>query len=339
MSYKNWHGGHGAHGRHFGRFRGVRRWHGLFRGGGAMTPDPQVQWAQSCLAQSVDPSVPQDGFLGPQTRQAIKTFQTQQQLPPTGILDPNTVTALQTACSSGQSGAQAPGGQAPPPGGQAPASGAGPQHGHQQHEVSPGYEGEFRPERPFGRREERFREERRWDRDRRPWPFLEAETQPEKPESRTPPEAHEPARAEGPAARTPPEARPQVRVERPVVRTPLPEVHPQVRVEGPGVRAPFEFHPQDKFVRDRERLNWDRGRRGPLQRDRRGWVFRGPDRQRVLWAQACLARLLGPWVVQDGIMGPNTQGAVRKFQEQQQLPVTGFLDETTANALRAACGG
>jgi peptidoglycan hydrolase-like protein with peptidoglycan-binding domain len=36
-------------------------------------------------------------------------------------------------------------------------------------------------------------------------------------------------------------------------------------------------------------------------------------------------------------MGPNTQEALRKFQEQQQLPVSGVLDEATVSALHAAC--
>jgi peptidoglycan hydrolase-like protein with peptidoglycan-binding domain len=57
-----------------------------------------------------------------------------------------------------------------------------------------------------------------------------------------------------------------------------------------------------------------------------------------VWAQSCLAQALGPWVLQDGIMGPNTQGAIRTFQERQQLPVTGVLDGVTVDALQAACG-
>lgn len=58
----------------------------------------------------------------------------------------------------------------------------------------------------------------------------------------------------------------------------------------------------------------------------------------MVWAQSCLAQVLGPWVVQDGSMGPATQGAIRTFQEQQQLPPTGVLDGNTVNALQAACG-
>jgi peptidoglycan hydrolase-like protein with peptidoglycan-binding domain len=57
------------------------------------------------------------------------------------------------------------------------------------------------------------------------------------------------------------------------------------------------------------------------------------------WAQACLAQLLGPQVVQDGVMGPNTRQAIQQFQTQGQLPVTGVLDATTVSALQAACSG
>ncbi len=49
-------------------------------------------------------------------------------------------------------------------------------------------------------------------------------------------------------------------------------------------------------------------------------------------------QVLGPWVVQDGVMGPNTGMAIRRFQEQRQLRVTSVLDEPTVNALHAACG-
>jgi hypothetical protein len=59
----------------------------------------------------------------------------------------------------------------------------------------------------------------------------------------------------------------------------------------------------------------------------------------VAWAQACLAQLIGPWVPQDGIIGPGTRQAIAQFQGQQQLPPTGVLDDTTLEALQAACGG
>jgi hypothetical protein len=69
---------------------------------GAEPVDPQlVLWAQSCLTQSIGSWVPQTGTLGPATRRALRLFQSQQQLPPTGALDADTVTALKKA-SSGQ---------------------------------------------------------------------------------------------------------------------------------------------------------------------------------------------------------------------------------------------
>lgn len=59
--------------------------------------------------------------------------------------------------------------------------------------------------------------------------------------------------------------------------------------------------------------------------------------QWTLWAQGCLAKVVGPWVPQDGIMGPQTRRAVQMFQSQRQLPTTGLLDNDTVNALQAAC--
>jgi outer membrane protein OmpA-like peptidoglycan-associated protein len=67
-----------------------------------LTPSPTVAWAQGCLAQLLGSEVPQDGIMGPDTRQAVMQFQMQQQLPPTGMLDDNTVQALQAACSGQQ---------------------------------------------------------------------------------------------------------------------------------------------------------------------------------------------------------------------------------------------
>ena len=103
-------------------------------------------------------------------------------------------------------------------------------------------------------------------------------------------------------------------------------------------RRAFDFHAHDRFPGERDRWGW--------KRDRDHWFGRpwgfglgfpegGPQ---VAWAQSCLAQVLGPWVVQDGIMGPATQGAIRTFQEQQQLPPTGVLDGNTVNALQTACG-
>lgn len=61
--------------------------------------------------------------------------------------------------------------------------------------------------------------------------------------------------------------------------------------------------------------------------------------QWIRWAQACLAMAVGPWVLQDGVMGPNTRKAILIFQAKQGLPGTGFLDAATVNALQAACAG
>lgn len=63
------------------------------------------------------------------------------------------------------------------------------------------------------------------------------------------------------------------------------------------------------------------------------------DRAQILWAQSCLARVLDPSIMQDGILGPNTRAAIMQFQQQQSLPPTGMLDPETLAALRAACSG
>jgi peptidoglycan hydrolase-like protein with peptidoglycan-binding domain len=243
----------------------------------------------------------------------------------------------------------------------------------QEAESGYGNEAEFWPERNIFRpfefhRDERSREEGdrwRWDRERRrPWLFREAETgygmegetRPERPASRPPaehgpekPPAPPPPVARGPERPpTPPppvahaEERPifrprvEIREERPIFR---PRV--EFRPERPVFRPPFEFHAPDRFRPAIDRFHWDRDRRwSPLERGRRDWAFGAPwDRSRLLWAQSCLAQVLGPWVVQDGILGPNTQAAVQAFQDQRQLPQTGVLDGNTVNALRAACGG
>ncbi len=119
------------------------------------TPDPQVMSAQACLAQVVDPSVPQDGLMGPQTRQALRTFQAQQQLPVTGYWTRIPQALSQAACSpppspqdQGQQPPPSQGGGPPSPGGQGGQGGPG-GHSH-QHEAESfeGEEGEF----PFERR-------------------------------------------------------------------------------------------------------------------------------------------------------------------------------------------
>jgi len=129
-------GGYGG----YGGFRGVGRWgfgrghawgHGWGHGGlhgrgwghgpasrwpwlhADSQADALLPWAQSCLAQLFGPGVVQDGVLGPSTRQAIQQFQMQHQLPVTGMLDENTVAALQAACS-GQAAGQDAGAPASP---------------------------------------------------------------------------------------------------------------------------------------------------------------------------------------------------------------------------------
>jgi len=65
------------------------------------TQDQQsIAWAQGCLSQITGNMIPQDGRMGPATRRAIQTFQTQIQLLPSGALDDNTLAALQQACQA-----------------------------------------------------------------------------------------------------------------------------------------------------------------------------------------------------------------------------------------------
>jgi peptidoglycan hydrolase-like protein with peptidoglycan-binding domain len=481
-----YHGMHGYHG-HYGHHG--RPWfrHRFWRGGqGSMFPDPQVQSAQACLAQSVDPSVPQDGIMGPQTRQAIRQFQMQQQMPPTGRLDPDTMSALQNACSPQQAAPppppppppppQAQGG--PPPGGKhsqgqaqeaflgdflnplGPLGGAigglfqggGSQpppppddgggggdpwrrrrrrFGRWHHETEnefPGHQqeaflGDFlnplgplggvigglfqggggsQPQPPpppddggggepwrwrhhrFGRwhhetenefpferpifdfhRHDRFPEERwRWDHDRRPWwdHDREGEVRVERPVGGARPSVDRP-NVDRPNVDRHVVDRPVVDrtvvdrtvverpvidrtiVERPIIERPVIErpVIERPVFAGPGFARPgyarpgFDFRGRDRFPFARDRWGWNRDRWFGRPWGRWGWRFPGGGPQ-VAWAQSCLAQVLGSWVLQDGIMGPNTQGAIRTFQERQQLPVTGVLDGVTVNALQAACG-
>ena len=418
--------GHGPGGYHRGGyFRGRggrggawlrrgRRWQFLHPGGVSM-PDPQVSWAQSCLAQSVDPSVPQDGVMGPQTRQAIRTFQMQQQLPPRGILDPDTVTALQAACSGASAGQQPPAPPPPPPPPpppQQPAPPTGSQHSHQQQEaflgdivggvlggplfgLLGGHDGQQPPpppedrdswrwrrhrhegwrhetegEFPFEfRHHDFFRDRDRWreDHDRRwPWLFQEGEVGTERPAAGTEkvptprptfrPEVPTEQAASRPAVPTGrPTFRPEIPAAQPVFRPEIPAAQPVFRPEPrperplfrpefwsnrPSFRAPYEFHPREGVLPYRDGWHWDRGRRW-FQRpwERRGWGLGVPmDTAQILWAQSCLAQVLGPWVIQDGVMGPGTHGALRTFQQQQQLLPSGVLDGNTVNALQALCG-
>jgi Putative peptidoglycan binding domain len=68
------------------------------------------------------------------------------------------------------------------------------------------------------------------------------------------------------------------------------------------------------------------------------WVEGGVPSRTVIWAQACLSRLLGIELPQNGLVGPDTQQAIVSFQAQQNLPSSGALDENTVSALQATCG-
>jgi peptidoglycan hydrolase-like protein with peptidoglycan-binding domain len=106
--------------KHAGKWHhGRRRWHWLYPGGSsAPVSSAWVSWAQSCLARLVDPSVPQDGVMGPATITALQTFQSQHQLPASGALDSPTISSLQAACSAPPAGPPAMAG--PPPAGPPP---------------------------------------------------------------------------------------------------------------------------------------------------------------------------------------------------------------------------
>jgi hypothetical protein len=62
-------------------------------------------WAQACLSGLLRIELAQDGFVGPDTQQAIASFQTEQQLPSTGRLDGNTANALRALCGGREEGA------------------------------------------------------------------------------------------------------------------------------------------------------------------------------------------------------------------------------------------
>ena len=110
---------------------------------------------------------------------------------------------------------------------------------------------------------------------------------------------------------------------------------PHYRADRPGFYPGFHPGGGRRWVWDRRR-GIEHGRRWP-------WLYRagredGLTDSMVKWAQACLARLLGPGVPQDGILGELTRNAIRQFQAEQQMPATGMLDGDTIVAIRAVCG-
>ncbi|HVI79018.1 MAG TPA: OmpA family protein, partial [Candidatus Acidoferrum sp.] len=65
--------------------------------------------------------------------------------------------------------------------------------------------------------------------------------------------------------------------------------------------------------------------------------YGAPATQRTLWAQGCLAKLVGSWVPQTGVLDEGTRRAIATFQQHNRLPVTGFLNNETSHALGQAC--
>jgi outer membrane protein OmpA-like peptidoglycan-associated protein len=61
------------------------------------------------------------------------------------------------------------------------------------------------------------------------------------------------------------------------------------------------------------------------------------DGQSIAWAQGCLSQITGNMIPQSGRMDSATRSAIGMFQAQQQLPMTGTLDDATISALEAAC--
>lgn len=75
-----------------------------------------ARWVQRSLNQILGLRLVEDGIIGPQTRSAVRTFQTQRGLTVDGIVGPRTEAALIAAGASSP-----PGGGATPPGSQPPA--------------------------------------------------------------------------------------------------------------------------------------------------------------------------------------------------------------------------
>jgi outer membrane protein OmpA-like peptidoglycan-associated protein len=61
---------------------------------------------------------------------------------------------------------------------------------------------------------------------------------------------------------------------------------------------------------------------------------RPPDIPKI---QGCLNRILGTQLATDGIMGPKTHTAIRSFQQQQRLPVSGTLTPQTVRSFTQIC--
>ena len=135
------------------------------------------------------------------------------------------------------------------------------------------------------------------------------------------------------------------------------EVRRQTQRRGPGSRGKSRLFSRQSQSRRRPR---SRGRplRFPRPRSRRRprRAFRGPLRRRrltfgfppeetlqgtefVRWVQASLNRVLALRLPVNGILGPETRSAVRRFQDRERLPVTGIVGPDTERALIAALAG
>lgn len=60
-----------------------------------------VRWAQDCLNRIAGTALPVDGVMRPPSRSALRAFQRREGLRPTGILGPDTRSALRRACAGG----------------------------------------------------------------------------------------------------------------------------------------------------------------------------------------------------------------------------------------------
>jgi hypothetical protein len=104
-------------------------------------------------------------------------------------------------------------------------------------------------------------------------------------------------------------------------------ITPSLAISAPRVMTPAYSKQPQQHRYWRQRRRWS------------GYGAQGPYSQWAAGIQACLAQVVGPWVPQNGIVGPQTRRAVQIFQKQQQMPVTGMLDAATVAALQSACSG
>jgi hypothetical protein len=63
-----------------------------------------------------------------------------------------------------------------------------------------------------------------------------------------------------------------------------------------------------------------------------------PDVPYIRWVQSCLNQVLKTKLALTGIEGPETQAAVRSFQQRRGLPPSGVITPQTAAALMSVCG-